>query len=379
MDITNEIKQNRILKAYGGANGNKVAIELNNELYMIKFPPVAKKNMDLSYSNSNISEHVGSTIFNILGIQAQETKLYKAVVNNKDKIVVACKDFTQDGSSLYEFSKIKNGCIDSSRSGSGTELSEIMAAIHEQPFIDEKKLNEFFWDMFVVDAYLGNFDRHNGNWGLLVKNNKVSIAPVYDCGSCLFPQMDDETMKHVLSSTQEFNTRIFNYPTSQIKCDNKKINYYQFLNTTEDYSALKSVEKMAERISKNKQRIKEFILNEELISPLQKEFYCKMLDKRNDLMIQPAYRRAKKILSLNNELNTYDTLISTKCEKAIENYDEPNISLSDFKKWCATQIKENNVDVNEFVNINNEKLVEGFLENRSNCILRLLNKKGMSR
>ena len=43
--------------------------------------------------------------------------------------------------------------------------------------------------MFIVDAFLGNFDRHNGNWGILVDECKktAEIAPVYDCGSCLYP------------------------------------------------------------------------------------------------------------------------------------------------------------------------------------------------
>lgn len=299
IDLTKELNENRVLKGYGGANGQKVAINIDNEIYMLKFPPIATKNNQLSYANSNISEHIGSTIFNILGIKAQITSLHTAIVKGKEKIVVACKDFTQDGSSLYEFSKIKNGCIDSSKNGAGTELSEILDAINEQSFIDSTKLTEFFWDMFIVDAYLGNFDRHNGNWGLLVKDNAVSIAPVYDCGSCLFPQMDEETMKHVLNSQQEFNTRIYNYPTSQVKYNDKKINYYDFLNTTTDLNVLQSIKKISELIQINENKIYDFIQNEKLISPLQKEFYCKMLDKRNILIINPAYKRAIKIINAN--------------------------------------------------------------------------------
>lgn len=254
VDLTKELKENRVLKGYGGANGQKVALNIDNEIYMLKFPPIATKNNQISYANSNISEHIGSTIFNILGIKAQITSLHTATVKGKEKLVVACKDFTQDGSSLYEFSKIKNGCIDSSKNGAGTELSEILDAISEQSFIDSAILTDFFWDMFIVDAYLGNFDRHNGNWGLLVKNNLVSIAPVYDCGSCLFPQMDEETMKHVMNSQQEFNTRIYNYPTSQVKYHDRKINYYEFLNNTTDFNVLKSIKKIAEMIQLNEKK-----------------------------------------------------------------------------------------------------------------------------
>ena len=47
--------------------------------------------------------------------------------------------------------------------------------------------------MFAVDALIGNFDRHNGNGGVLVNENtdELKIAPIYDCGSCLFSQLTD--------------------------------------------------------------------------------------------------------------------------------------------------------------------------------------------
>ena len=53
--------------------------------------------------------------------------------------------------------------------------------------------------MFVVDAFIGNWDRHNGNWGFLYnqETDKLEIAPIFDCGSSLFPQIDDELIKKV--------------------------------------------------------------------------------------------------------------------------------------------------------------------------------------
>ena len=63
-------------KAYSGANGKKIAIEYGGEHYMLKFPPSAdKKPTELSYTNSCISEHIASSIFNMLGVTAQETTL----------------------------------------------------------------------------------------------------------------------------------------------------------------------------------------------------------------------------------------------------------------------------------------------------------------
>ena len=173
-------------KAYNGANGKKIAVEYEGKQYMLKFPPSAKeKPTELSYTNSCFSEHIASSIFNMLGISTQETMLGTFEVNGKEKIVCACKDFTTDGKTLYDFCSIKNTVIDSEHNGSGTELSDILETIEKQQFVEPTLLLEHFWNVFVVDAFLGNFDRHNGNWGFLFDSisQTSELAPIYDCGS----------------------------------------------------------------------------------------------------------------------------------------------------------------------------------------------------
>ena len=84
-------------RAYSGANGKKVAISFENAVWLLKFPPsAAEKPNDLSYSNSSLSEHLGSTIYRQLGIDAQETRL-GIHRNGKTKVVCACRDFTVPG------------------------------------------------------------------------------------------------------------------------------------------------------------------------------------------------------------------------------------------------------------------------------------------
>lgn len=65
--------------------------------------------------------------------------------------------------------------------------------------------------MFIVDAFIGNWDRHNGNWGFLYDTNtdEVTLAPVYDCGSSLYPQADEEMMHEILNNKNELNHRVF--------------------------------------------------------------------------------------------------------------------------------------------------------------------------
>ena len=36
--------------------------------------------------------------------------------------------------------------------------------------------------MFVIDAFIANFDRHGSNWGFIKKDNEYGPSPVFDNG-----------------------------------------------------------------------------------------------------------------------------------------------------------------------------------------------------
>ena len=134
MDFTNLPRRN---KTYAGANGSKICVELNGELYMLKFPSLPHRNKDMSYTNGCLSEYIGSHIFEIVGIPVQETLLGTYSVNGKEKIVVACKDFTTADLVLQDFASLKNTIIDSEHNGYGTELDDILTAIETQTAMRE--------------------------------------------------------------------------------------------------------------------------------------------------------------------------------------------------------------------------------------------------
>lgn len=286
-----------ISKAYSGANGKKIAIEFDGEQYMLKFPPSGKrKPSELSYTNSCYSEHIGSTIFNMLGIEAQKTMMGSFMVGEKEKIVCACRDFTVGGKQLYDFCAIKNTVIDSEHGGTGTELEEITDTIAQQRFVNPEKLSEHFWNMFIVDAFLGNFDRHNGNWGFIVDINtqETSIAPIYDCGSCLLPQADEKIMKAVLTNEDELNARIYQFPTSAVKYEGKKINYHDFITSCSCEECNTALLRIIPRI--NMEKICDFIDSVDELSDLQKKFYKKYLVGRYEKILIVAYNRLEKIV-----------------------------------------------------------------------------------
>lgn len=158
VDFT-EYKQN--IRVYGGAAGRKLGIVMDGENYIVKFPGNLKekdlKTVNLSYSNSPISEYIGSHVYEIIGIPVHETKL--GFYNGR--IVVGCRDFLAEGEQLPEFEKIKvtflPKFLDSGgneTNGTGTDLQEILLTIREHPiFSAVSGVEERFWDMFIGDAF----------------------------------------------------------------------------------------------------------------------------------------------------------------------------------------------------------------------------------
>lgn len=272
-------------KAYGGANGSKLSVLYNGTQYMLKFPPHPFRNKDMSYANSCISEYIGCHIFEIVKNPVQETILGVYNHQGKEKIVVACRDFTSPGVVLQDIASLKNQVIDSERNGYGTELDDILFSIHEQTAIDPKTLEERFWDMFIVDALIGNWDRHNGNWGLLYNtvDDTIELAPVFDCGSCLYPQLDLEKMRTVLDSPDEMNFRVYEIPLSGIRKNDKKIKYFDFLTSLQYEGCNEALKRIAPRFKM--EEIKKLIDGIPYTTELQREFYKQILMLRKEKII----------------------------------------------------------------------------------------------
>ena len=285
-------------KTYTGANGSKISVIYNGELYMLKFPVPPSRNKEMSYTNGCVSEYLGSHIFETVGIPAQETLLGIFRKNGKEKVVVACKDFTTDDTVLQDFASLKNTIIDSEHNGYGTELSDIMTAIEEQQIIDPAQLKKHFWNVFIVDALIGNWDRHNGNWGFLYnrKTDEISPAPIYDCGSCLFPQADEKIMQSTLTDPAERDLRVFQIPLSGIKAGGEKINYFDFISSLKNKDCNEALKRILPRI--DMKRINDLIDGTPFITDLQKTFFKTILAERKEKILDKSLqllRRSEKV------------------------------------------------------------------------------------
>ena len=276
IDFTDCVEE---LNNYKGSEKKKTLI-YNNKKYLVKFPdPIREKNKNISYINNAFSEYVGSNIFKICGFETQNTILGKYKYKEKEKIVCACEDFTDDEHILYEFENLALSTNPDKKIE--TELSDIMEVIEENKMINTIETKEKFWEMFVIDSLIGNTDRHNGNWGFLLnkKTGKVSFSPIYDCGSCLNPMLEDEELKK-MNETELKNLAINCY--SCIKENGKKINYMSYIKQRKNSECNNAIKRIFSNIDINK--IIEFIDKIETMSKVRKEFYKSIINCRYEII-----------------------------------------------------------------------------------------------
>ena len=272
IDFTNAIEE---LNNYKGSEKKKTLI-YNNNKYLVKFPnPIMKKNKNISYINNAFSEYVGSNIFKIVGFKTQNTILGNYTYNGKDKIVCACEDFTDENNILYEFESLALSTNPDKKIG--TEISDIMEVIEENKMIDSETTKQKFWDMFVIDSIIGNTDRHNGNWGFLLNKNTgtVTFSPIYDCGSCLNPILEDTEIEK-FTETELKNLAINCY--SCLRDNGKKINYMTYIKEMKNQECNNAIKRLFANIDIDK--IENFIDNIECMTDIRKEFYKRIINQR---------------------------------------------------------------------------------------------------
>lgn len=281
---------------YGGKNGGKICVIYNGEEYMVKFPSINEGISEHGYSNSCISEYIACNIIKTLGLKVQETILGKYSYQGVEKIVVACKDFTNYGKVFKQFAELKNSQIETSKNGYGTELNEVIETIESQQIYDAKELKDFFWNMFIADCLVGNFDRHNGNWGFLIdeKLQKVEIAPIYDCASCLYPQLTDERIEEIINDENEINARVYTFPTSAIKENDKKINYFEYISSLKNADCNDALIRIVSLIDIEK--IDKIIDETPTIADIRKEFYKRIVKERYEKILKYNFGRLTKII-----------------------------------------------------------------------------------
>ncbi len=266
---------------FSGAE-KKFEIIIDGHRYIVKF----QKNSEVGLTYNYISEYLGSHIFQSIGIPVQETFL--GTYNGKNVVVV--KNFLEQEDALVAFNGVGESSLERDKELYQYTYEDITAMLMENmKSTNVSETIERFWDMFIVDALIGNFDRHGGNWGFIKRNNEYRIAPVYDNGSSLYPKLNtEEKIAGVLADQEEIDRRIYQFPTSHIKVKNRKSSYFEVINSLQFEECNKALKRIVPCI--DLERIDQIIDEIEEISDLRKQFYKTMLQQRYEKILMYSYR-----------------------------------------------------------------------------------------
>lgn len=300
--------------SYGGHGGSKRGIIIDGERWFLKYPK-STKSMDvegISYSTTPLSEYLGSHIYESIGLETHDTKL--GIANGK--IVVACKDFLNFKEAIFDYNSIKNeydetvekelkNLSSTSSIDSNNDIEEVLLIMENNPYFkSNKELKQRFWDMFVIDAFISNNDRNEGNWGLVIdkETKELRIAPVFDNGAAFYNKSSNEKLNSIYDDSFKFKQSVYDSAISIYKKGGKQINPLKFIETMNNEECNKAILRIIPKINMDKilnifDEIPEEYNGLPVLSNIQKLFYLKTLEYKYENVLLPVYN---KLISLEN-------------------------------------------------------------------------------
>lgn len=271
-------------KYYGGSE-RKEGITIDDEDYMIKF----QKQTAFGKRNNHISEFIGSHIFEMCGFEAHKT--YLGYRDGEE--VVACKDFNLPGKQFVPFNDVGESTLDQDKETYQYDYEDIMQMLRDNSKLTNvQETISMFWRIYIMDALLGNFDRHGANWGFIKENNSYRLAPVFDNGSCLFPNLVDENeMLEIIESDEETDKRVFKFPTSQVKLNGKKSSYFEVIDSLQFEECNVALRYVMSKLDMAK--IEKLVDETPLITEIQKRFYKHMLNARYNKILLNSLKKLR--------------------------------------------------------------------------------------
>ena len=268
---------------YYSGSERKIGIVIDEEEWILKF----QYKDELKYRFNHVSEHIGSKVFNSIGIPAQITELG----TYKGEEVVACRNFIPEGCMFVPFNDVGESTLERDKDAFQYSYEDVMAMLSaNKKLTDQDSTIDLFWDMYIVDALLGNFDRHGSNWGFIKNNNEYTIAPIFDNGSCLYPQMiDEDMMLKIIESPDLTEDRVYRFPTSQIHIGSKKSSYHDVISSMRFDECNNALLRVFPRIDMDD--IFKIVDSIRSISEVHNKFYKHMLRSRYELILKDTYRR----------------------------------------------------------------------------------------
>lgn len=298
---------------YGGQAGDKDGIIYKGECWIIKYPkPTRSMQGDnfASYTTSPLSEYIGSHVYEILDFNVHKTLLGK----RNNQIVVACKDFRQKHEELAEIRTIKNAAnrqireysesdIPLSATGDSVNLEELLLHFAVNPLMQSIEIVNHFWECAVVDVFIDNNDRNNGNWGLLYdeETGERRLAPVYDNGNSFNNKMSEERIiKKLQDSFEKLKDDSIGIRTAYLYHEHilsaKKLLHLDIPELRE--AITKVVPLIGEKLPNIKKLIEdipEYYQEILVCSAERKSLYLKALELRYEYLLLPVYKELNEL------------------------------------------------------------------------------------
>lgn len=302
---------------YGGAAGSKDGVVIFGKNWMVKYPKSTRSmdGVDISYTNSPVCEYLGSHVYKTLGYKTHET----ALGIRHGKLVVACKDFTDEKTVLAEIRTIKNHAneilseklgIDMESTGEThhVDLESLMLHIRNNPILTAiPGVEERFFEQAIIDIYINNSDRNNGNWGILRHSDGTpdTIAPIYDNGGSFQDKLSNEKASRILKDRLQTQKYACGTQTAYADKDGRVYSASRFLALKSDYPKLNdALARVVPLIRQHQEQVEQLIDSlpdaardkkgniYEVCGPYIKELYKLQLNARLEYLLKPELQKA---------------------------------------------------------------------------------------
>ncbi|HBY20565.1 MAG TPA: hypothetical protein DEG71_06095 [Clostridiales bacterium] len=164
-----------------GASNKIVVEDLNNIKYIIKFP---KEKAGIRI-NDHVTEFVACKIAKKLDFVVQEVDL--GIYDQRVCVVIKMFDIIPETFAGFGSTTLEGDCFE-------YNLDSLLSLKINKSFgVSKAGYKEWVWDVFMLDMLLGNFDRHERNWGFIKDDiGRYMPSPLYDFGSSLSPRLIGE-------------------------------------------------------------------------------------------------------------------------------------------------------------------------------------------
>lgn len=287
---------------YGGRSCRKEMLLFDDATWMLKFHGKNTKikqlhrNNDLpSYTNSVICEWLGSHIYEKLGFPVQETRLGML----GGKLVVACRHIYGSNENLQELRGMLEALSDEmfeyfSSGGTISDFMDLMEILQTKESFSKIGLDSYFWDLFVIDAFIANTDRNLGNIGIIfdTKTGESRVAPVYDNGSSFNCRMTEEAMCRMFLNWKAQHKSILLNSACPYKINDENIAPLTYIYRNPCDECIEAIGRVVPRIDLAEciQPVLD-LKDTGLISRTQSAFYIASMSVRYRRRLKPAYEK----------------------------------------------------------------------------------------